>query len=36
VHLGVELSVISKPSLADAFALALKQTGRAVVAIKKV
>ena len=36
VHLGVELSVISKASLADAFALALKQTGRAVVAIKKV
>ncbi len=36
VHLGVELSVISKASLADAFALALKQTGRAVVATKKV
>ncbi len=31
VHLGVELDVQSKASLADAFALALRQTGRAVV-----
>jgi len=31
VHLGVELSVVSKASLADAFALALQRTGRAVV-----
>jgi rsbT co-antagonist protein RsbR len=35
VHLGVELSVVSKASLSDAFALALKRTGRAVVAIRK-
>lgn len=32
VHLGVELSVVSKASLADALAYALGQTGRAVVA----
>ena len=31
VHLGVELNVISKASLADAFAVALRRTGRAVV-----
>ena len=31
VHLGVELSVVSKASLADAFALALQRTGRTVV-----
>ena len=31
VHLGVELTVASKATLADAFALALKRTGRAVV-----
>ncbi len=31
VHLGVELSVVSKATLADAFALALKRTGRTVV-----
>jgi len=31
VHLGVELNVISKATLADAFAVALRQTGRAVV-----
>lgn len=31
VHLGVELDVVSKASLADAFALALRRTGRAVV-----
>ncbi len=34
VHLGVELSVVSKASLADAFALALQRTGRTVVAVK--
>jgi rsbT co-antagonist protein RsbR len=34
VHLGVELNVISKASLADAFAVALRQTGRAVTKIK--
>lgn len=34
VHLGVELNVVSKASLADAFALALKRTGRKVVADK--
>src|SRR6202012_2098906 len=34
VHLGVELNVISKASLADAFAVALRQTGRAVVKLK--
>ena len=31
VHLGVELNVVSKATLADAFALALRRTGRAVV-----
>lgn len=31
VHLGVELNVVSKASLADAFALALERLGRAVV-----
>ena len=30
VHLGVELNVVSKASLADAFALALQRTGRSV------
>ena len=30
VHLGIELNVISKATLADAFALALRRTGRAV------
>jgi rsbT co-antagonist protein RsbR len=34
VHLGVELNVASKASLADAFALALRRTGRAVVRVK--
>ena len=34
VHLGVELNVISKASLADAFAVALRQTGRAVMRVK--
>jgi rsbT co-antagonist protein RsbR len=32
VHLGVELNVVSKASLADAFALALKRTGRTLTA----
>ena len=31
VHLGVELNVVSKPNLTDAFALALRRTGRTVV-----
>ena len=31
VHLGVELDVVSKATLADALALALKRTGRVVV-----
>lgn len=31
VHLGVELTVVSKANLADAFALALQRTGRMVV-----
>ena len=30
VHLGVELNVVSKATLADAFALALRRTGRSV------
>ena len=34
VHLGVELNVTSKASLADAFALALQRTGKAVVTTK--
>jgi rsbT co-antagonist protein RsbR len=34
VHLGVELNVISKATLADAFALALRRLNRAVVAVK--
>ena len=33
VHLGVELNVVSKASLADAFLLALKRTGRGVTAL---
>ncbi|WP_441235773.1 STAS domain-containing protein [Bradyrhizobium sp. 930_D9_N1_4] len=36
VHLGVELNVISKATLADAFAVALRQTGRAVVKSRRV
>jgi rsbT co-antagonist protein RsbR len=36
VHLGVELNVISKASLADAFAVALRQTGRAVVKTRRI
>jgi rsbT co-antagonist protein RsbR len=34
VHLGVELNVVSKANLADAFALALARLGRAVVKVK--
>lgn len=34
VHLGVELNVISKATLADAFALALRRVNKAVVTIK--
>lgn len=34
VHLGVELNVISKATLADAFALALRRVNKTVVAIK--
>jgi len=34
VHLGVELNVVSKATLADAFAIALRRTGRAVTDIK--
>src|SRR6185295_7432408 len=34
VHLGVELNVISKATLADAFAVALRRTGRTVAKIK--
>lgn len=34
VHLGVELNVISKATLADAFAVALRRLNRAVVAVK--
>lgn len=36
VHLGVELNVISKATLADAFAVALRRMNRAVVATKPV
>jgi rsbT co-antagonist protein RsbR len=35
VHLGVELNVVSKANLADAFALALQRTGRSVVRTAK-
>jgi rsbT co-antagonist protein RsbR len=35
VHLGVELNVISKATLADAFSVALRQTGRAVTKARK-
>jgi len=34
VHLGVELTVVSKATLADAFALALARQGRAVVKVR--
>jgi rsbT co-antagonist protein RsbR len=34
VHLGVDLNVISKASLADAFAVALRRTNRAVTKVK--
>jgi len=36
VHLGVELNVISKATLADAFAVALKRMNKAVVSVKTV
>jgi rsbT co-antagonist protein RsbR len=36
VHLGVELNVVSKASLADAFALALRRTGRTVIRTKAI
>ena len=32
VHLGLELGVVSKATMADAFALALRRLGKAVVA----
>ncbi len=35
VHLGVELSVVSKATLADAFAVALARQGRGVVKLRK-
>ncbi len=35
VHLGVELNVVSKANMADAFGLALRRTGRTVTRIKK-
>jgi rsbT co-antagonist protein RsbR len=34
VHLGVELNVISKAPLADAFAIALKRVGASIVRVK--
>jgi rsbT co-antagonist protein RsbR len=34
VHLGVELDVLSKATLADAFAVALKRVGRSIVRVK--
>jgi rsbT co-antagonist protein RsbR len=34
VHLGVELDVVSKATLADAFSIALRRTGRAVIKTK--
>jgi rsbT co-antagonist protein RsbR len=34
VHLGVELNVVSKATLADAFSVALRRTGRAVLKMK--
>src|SRR5262245_3293377 len=36
VHLGVELNVISKATLADAFAVALRRTGRGVAKLKSI
>ena len=36
VHLGVELNVVSKSTLADAFAVALQRIGRAVVPVRGV
>jgi rsbT co-antagonist protein RsbR len=34
VHLGVELNVVTKATLADAFAIALRRTGRTLIKIK--
>jgi rsbT co-antagonist protein RsbR len=34
VHLGVELNVVSKATLADALSIALERTGRAVTRVK--
>jgi rsbT co-antagonist protein RsbR len=36
VHLGVELDVVSKSNLADAFALALRRTGKTIVSRKSI
>ena len=36
VHLGVEMNVVSKANLADAFAIALRRTGRAILPLKRV
>jgi rsbT co-antagonist protein RsbR len=36
VHLGVELNVVSKANLADAFALALRRLGKTVVSVRPV
>lgn len=36
VHLGVELNVVSKANLADAFAVALRRLGKTVVPVKRV
>jgi rsbT co-antagonist protein RsbR len=35
VHLGVELNVVSKANLSDAFALALRRLGKTVVSVKR-
>jgi rsbT co-antagonist protein RsbR len=35
VHLGVELNVVSKATLADALAIALERTGRGVFKLKR-
>jgi rsbT co-antagonist protein RsbR len=35
VHLGVELNVVSKANLSDAFALALRRLGKTVVTQKR-
>lgn len=36
VHLGVELNVVSKATLAEALKVALQRTGRTVVSVKPV